>query len=470
MKAVIVNLKLLYQKRGMWGWYILIGIGIWMYFSRSMREPLPDNLFYTGFASPLLVLIATGCALGRLFTDTWDNPSFFRLPNQINITRRILFFIGLLIAVLISLSIKLFFPWMIIGARNAPIMLTTYFLLVFWINVIIAYYYYKIAVIVLCISYFFFPIVAKFGLWHTVNSFLLDHVWVSTVVFCLSTCLLYCTFDRKSSSRTLSKSAWVAGNLKTSGCESVEPDSGRPPVNLYIERSVNFFDSIFYNRIRSKNHHSILPHLFGRIYIILEHIFFNWKIILFLNILFFLISCITINRYTTMNLLPFFFSLFGILVGYMCIIPKSDIFIPISRRGRFFVEIITVLATILIALVFASAIVLFSKLLPSTIIILMFAPDPSSFISFNAKYLICIVMFLPTASATIKVFRNNIGLSTIVMSGVVVCLMSTYLYVIYSWPHIFNLYHSYISIFIMVVSFGFYLTIIYYDSFKRSFS
>lgn len=469
MKLFAANLKLLYQKSGMLGWYLIVGIGLYTYLSRSIRESQPENLFHTGFASPLLVLIAAGSAFGRLYTDAWNKPTFFCLPEQRKTSRNVILFLGIILSGLISLSIHFLFPWMTKGVHGATIMMISYYLMVYLINATIAYYFFAISVVILSVSYFFFPIMGRIGLWYALNSFLLNHMWVSTFVFCLISLLLYTFFGRTPHVRSLKRTQRLS-NYKQAG----NPESGiaapeMPFAKKMVSRTSGFVDHLFFDRIRKNSCSFVLPHSLGRIYVILKSLLLNWKMIIFLNLFFFFISCITVTRYNTFNLLPVFFSIFGILVGFLCLIPKTDIFFPVSRKERFFVEITTVLTAIFISLIFASLIVLLSKILPRNIIMLMFGPDPSLFRPFNAKYIVFAVILLPATSAVIKIFRNKIVSSAIVLTGVALCVLGVHFYPKCYGIDKFNGINSYFFVLIMLVSLGFYLATIYYDSFKRSF-
>jgi hypothetical protein len=431
-----------------------------------MRELSSENQFYTGFASPFWVLIAAGIALGRLYTETWDKPNFYSLPRQVETSKKILLFFGLVVSTLLSLSVNSFFPWMTNGIQGTSILLICYYLMWYWFSVIIAYHFYRAAVVFVSISYFIFPIISQIGLWHLINSFLLAHVFPSTLGFFTVNILLYRFFGKKlkieHSNTLLSFKTFFQKDFFS---------AARNASGIYQAKAglIKMVDSFFYSRIKNGNFSTIYPHLSGRIYIIITSMISKWKIILFLNLFFFLIGSIFVNRYNTINLLPLFFSLFGILAGYMCMVPKSDIFFPFSRKGRFWVETTTVITAILIALVFAFIIVYLSKIIPDEIIIFIFGPDPNNFISFNFKYVVFTVLFLPATSAFIKIFRGKIILSAVSMTAFAVGLSCIYFFTKNNWADFFSRYQPFPLIVAIIVSFGFYFLTIYYDSFKRSF-
>jgi len=477
MKTITANLKLLYQSREMWVWYFIFGICIFLAFVFPDIPPyFPVGVEIRPFNSmrlikPIMVLIVFGFAMGRLVADGWTKPMFFCLPGQIKTFLKILLLMGLASAAITSLATTTFTPWMMIRSLSVIIALFSFYLMIYWLSVITIIRFNKLVSVILLFYFVLFtiPIMGRMEILIFIQKLLLTHPWVSAFVCWTITCLIYYALGCRALVRSICGTLWVIFFVgrETSGSNKYNPM--RLTKTLYLERFAGFINCFFSERIQSNNHSLILPHLWGRVYEIFSYLISNYLTILFVSVLVFFCSLTLINHIRSIDIQPFYFSLFGILFAHTCVLSRSDILMPVSRRGQLFSGITTVITSISIMLVVVVTFVLLSKILSiaDNFTTILFVVE-SKFISFNGKYIFFSAIVLPTTAGLIILFQKKPLLSILAIMGLASFLLAANIYVIKNGEYIFNMFNLFFIFLLTVLSFGFYLAILYFDSKKRS--
>jgi hypothetical protein len=429
---------------------------------------------YWALISPILSLYIVGFAIGRLVAEVWKKAFSYCIPGQIETSRKMIFLIGLVITIIISLVMVTSFYGMISGAPAVFITLVSFYLMFYSLTIIITIQLKYTSFVILYFLIFGMPNMGRLGLLTAIEDLLLNHPWLVTFFSCMVTYLIYCLVGRRYLSRSMFFTPWQPF-LATK-------DNSRPNrfkdicliLGPHTGGIAEFVNHLFSKRIQSNNRSPLLPLLWGRVYIILGALASNWQMIFFGSIFIFFFVYIFINNFHEIYYQPFLFGLLGVVGGKICVISGSDILLPLSRRDRFFSGITALITAICIMLVLASAFVLLSKLfasiLPPSIILGRTSIEINSFqpVSFQAEYIFLTAIVLPTIGGLFILFQKRLSLSMIVIASIVIYIVIINFHLFYTEGHIVMMFNSFIGIMALFLSSGFHLVVLYYDSIKRS--
>jgi len=333
--------------------------------------------------------------------------------------------------------------------------------MIYWLSVLTAIRFNRIVFVIFYFVYIIIPTIDRLGLLKPVQNMVLNYPLALVCICGLASYLMYRAVVRRDLACSLCGVPWLDffAGWEKSRLNRFRIEPTRVIQSSYTEQFAEFLNHLFSKRIRSNNRSLLLPHIWGRAYIIFASTLFNWwrLVGLFLLIWFSLIM----PKYLFGRQI-FFFYVLGLVGGQMCIMSGSDILLPLGRKGWFFSGITTLITTISIMLVLVAALVLLSKML-----ICIF--PPSELISLQGKYIFISIILLPTTSGLFILFRKRMFLSRIiVLTGILISLYCIHSYIAYKGGYIFNMFNLIILILITVASFGFYLAVLYYDNMKRS--
>jgi len=471
MKTITANLKLLYQKPEMWIWYFLNGIIIIMIMISINDSVHIDNkpVGWCLFIMPLLNLSMVGSAMGRLVVDVWNKHTFFCLPRQIETSMKMLSLMGLATCIITFVVMLSIFSWTKVGFLSGSIMLISYYLMIYWLSVIISIWLYRVVFIISFFALFIPGIINYYGINYIFENLPFNHIWISTFIFLIISCIIYHALTRKSLVRFLvaAPRLMLFFGWKNAVLNSYESSHLRK--NSHIDQFSKFIDYFFCEHIKSNNCSLTLPIIWGRVYISFRFMISNYRRIFSACLLVFFCTLIFINDKRLIDLQPYFFSLFGVLGGHMCLMYGSGILLPISRKGQFFCGITAFMTSIFSMLILAAAFVLFSNILSATKNFTSFIFFlRSEYIPFDGKYIFLSVIVLPATAGLLLLFRKKAALSMIAIIILALFLLAFNLYIVDNGGYIFNMFNLFFIFLLTVLSFGFYLAILYYDSMKRS--
>ena len=473
MKIMTANLKLLYQNREMWAWYLFMGIGIW-HISSSFYTPksIPsvDYMNNWDLIAPVFVLTILGCAMGRFTAGIWTKPAIFCIPGQIETSRKMLLFIGLAVSALTYLIITIITSWIILRYPGTIISLLGFYLMIYIVSVITSIRFNKLCFVIPYFILFIMPLMNRMEILSFIQNLLLAHPWRSALVCWIINFLTYYAVGTRYMPRHIcgAPSMTFFVSLESAGSNRDSLDSLKK--DRFIKKVAETINRLFFQLIQSNNRSLILHHMWGRAYVIAGSFISNWRKIFFDGPVIFLSAATIINSIRIIELQSFLYSFIGLLGGHICIMSGSDIFIPLDRRGRFFSKISALITATFIMLVLAAMLNVLSKILPNnfTKFISLTGPTDASFL--NSKYIFFTMILLPVTGGLLILFRKKSFLSVLLITGITIFLLGTHYQLIDNMGYIFNMSSLFVVIPAIILSVGIYLAITYYDSMKRSLS
>lgn len=471
MKALKANLRLLYQNREMWAWYFILVMSIHYILSSFPIPESPHKIDIVnswGMISPTLALVVLGCAMGRITASLWTKPIFFCIPGQITTTRKMLLIIGLFASATTTLIMIIFLPWTVLRSLHIQFAVLGFYLMIYCLSAIISIRFNKLVFFIPYLILFFMPLMNRMEILGFIQSLLLTHPWISSIVCWTINCLAYYFLGMKYLPRRL---CGMSSVIFFTGLGSPGSNVSRPirfESNTYFIGAMKVIRQFFLERIRSNNCSSISPHVWGRIYMILGSFTSNWRLIFFDGPVIFLSVAIFISSFRLVEFQSFLYGFIGLLCGHTCVISGSDIFLPLDRIGRFISELTALITAIFIMFFLAVLFDLLSKILPHCITSFINLNWSSDSISLNVKHIFLMIIILPITCGLLILFRKRSVFSILTITGLSIFLLGIYYYIINNGLYNINTQNLPALILIIIISFSFYLTIIYFDSINRS--
>jgi hypothetical protein len=471
MKPFKASLRLLYQNREMWAWYFILAVSIYHILSSlptPQSAPTNDPVNGWGLIAPNLALAVLGCAMGRITAGIWTKPVFFCVPGQKVAIRRMLMLIGLAASAITYLVMAILLPWPILRSLNMQVALIGFYLQIYFLCLILSIRFNKLIFFIPYFILFFIQLMNRLEILSFIQGKLLIYPWSSAVVCWMINGLIYFTLATNHFPRRLFGMPAVIffTGLESSGSNGYRP-SGLTR-ERGIKRATEIFGQIFLDRIRSANQSPVSPHVWGRIYMIFGAFISNLRVVFFDGPIIFLSAAILINSFRFVEMQSFLYGFIGLFGGLICVMSRSDIFLPIDGKGRFVSELTALATAIFIMLILAALFDLFSKILPRSVTSFIYLNWGSEFISLQVKYIFFTMMLLPMTTGLLILFKKKSFLALLSMTGLAIVLLGAHKYVLEKTGYAFNLFSVLAVILTACVSLGFYLTVIYYGSIKRS--
>jgi|GEM_PF-6652651 len=470
MKGITANLKLLYQTREMWGWYFLFFISILhilsSFFTPQSRH-ITDLSYNWDLIAPLLPLAVWGCAMGRLAASIWTKPISFCMPGHIRTSRKMLTLMGIAVASVTSLIMMIFPFWLTLKPLNI-VTLFSFYLLIYCLSVITSILFNKLVFVIPYLVLFVMPLMNRLEMLSLIQNILLNDTWSSLFVCWAVILLIYYVVGTKYLPRRMcgapSMTFFVGSEAPGSDLYST-PLPQNNPLPKRIAGAVNQF---FLVRIQYNKSSSIVPHIWGRIYVILGSFISNWRVIFFDGPIIFLAAAIFINSIRVIDLQSFLYSFIGLLGGHICVMSGSDIFLPVDRRGRFFSELTALMTAISIMLIITGLFAFLSRILPHSVTSFINLTWSSNFVTLHVKYIFITMILLPITGGLLILFRKKSFLFILTVTGIAIFLLGAHYHMIKKIGFAFSAFNIPSIVLLTALSFGFYMAIIYYSVIKRS--
>lgn len=473
MKIITANLKLLYQNRELWAWYLIAGISIFYIISSLPAQPSsadfdPSHDWY--LLSPILVLAIIGCAMGRLTASIWTKPLFFNLPGQTKKSRELLFLIGLAAAAITTVIMTAILSWITFSSFSVMISSFSFYLMIYSLSLIISIRFNKSVFVIPYFLLFITPLLNNLDILYFVQSQLLAHPWASAFICWIFILMISNTIGSKHLFRSL---CGAPSLIFFVGRENPGSDGRIYEIqkkDSHGERFSGTVNRLFFQNIQSNNRSSVSPQLRTRIYVILGSFISNWRIIFFDGPIIFLSVAILINSSRSVELQSFLYSFIALMGGHICLISESNIFLPVDRRQRFFREITALITGIFVMLILVAAFNILSKILPNSLTSFISLYGPTEVNSMHRIYIFFTIILFPITGGLLILFKKRSYLSILSITGIATFLLGFYYHLINNMGYTLLNFNLFIVILSIVISFGFFLSVIYYNSFKRSFS
>lgn len=469
MKPLAANLKHLYQSPNMLVTFLLLISYILMALV-SYHRPDP---FLRPLAFILLNTSFLGLVIGSIAGDVWNKPFAFVLPGHVKTAKKMLILIWLFVTLIGTASISgMFLP----EIRKDYAVLTALIgiiSLLYWAGVglhTIRKGYLKIVFFILYMSPF---LMMSTFIRNTAFSSLIAHPWIMSFTGSLISYLMYRDIIHRDNIRQLCDSPYAGifdgfdkRKLKklTQARLRMKQDQKQSPIN---ELAANFFSDHIKNRFQS----SFLPHMWGQIYISIGRLTGYWKRLL-LNSLFLPIFLSFMARIDESGIIGFdavIFIMVSALGALMCTSLRSDIHFLLRSRSNYFHQgIAAMLTALLIVMGFMLISILFSHALSAIVPSLMLMGKPFEIIPINFGWIFIPVTILPLIAGFFVLLKGRSLMMGAILIFMTIILVQVFYTLTERWEHIPFMYGLIFFMIITALTWGFHLTVLYYDSMKRS--
>lgn len=455
MKPLTANLKILYQFPRVWFFHCILIIGILM-----LLGPIFIKL-------SLLFILWYGVAIGSITRGLLSKPFAFCLSGHVKEAQRMPLLVWLAITIVYAL---LFF--MDLDHRYA--------LFVGSIGLISLSYWLGVVVIIpkgRYISFATFLIIILIlqrnpNLKTIIEQISLTHAWAIAFVGGILSYLIYRAIGSKENVRRLCAMPWlgsVATNIEKQN--RFNRERMRMKQNHKLDRTSSSTESLFSKRIRSNQNSTLLAHLWGQVYLTIGSPTSYWRGILIGGFCILILNCfpLLIPSQETPQQAPGVGVVFSILacIGGACIFIyyRYAVFLLIGRKEHLWRGVVFLFTATLIVLGFMVMAILYSNLISGSLFPIMF--EGRSYLPhIRWVFLVIPVLLIPLFGGLVILFRKGGGLIAMGSTIIIVIAASFYMVeVMESRPFVT---HLLIILSTAVITWGFHLAVLYYDSMKRS--
>lgn len=469
MKPLTANLKTLYQLRFIWLFHIVLISGVLIMSAAIYKLGTTDPPY---IVIPLLIFFVYGVIIAFLLADISSKPFAFCLPNQIRTTQKMPLFIWLSMMTIISLLIVvLSFMGIRIGYAHflGSIGLMS---LSYWLGFtiimpkrrgLIAFLFFFLLLFIIV-----FSIISEIKF---IESILVAHPWISIFLSSIIVYWVYRDLGRKQYSRRLCIISWPG--FSTFGMKKhhrFKPEYMPMNRNQRYDRLAKLIGSFFPKRISSNQNSLLFAHLYGQIYLIIGPFITYWKLILGQCVIFFLIFSVfaSLDSGPHMDLFLFHMIIF-IFAGLFCSVifehHRYYLFSLIERRKHFCRGIVFLITVLLIVLAFMALSLLsfniISDYIPPNIFGNKSLVPPIEWI-----LLVVPVIIVPLFGGLVILLRKTVLIISMVIMFFIAIAAS--FYVVNVMEHASSIIDPIIVLSAAAITWGFHLTVLYYDSMKRS--
>jgi len=430
MSILQANLKHLYQRRSLWFWNIFLALAA----AGFCIEPLTDSTPEKGeFVLYLIICLPLGIITAGLQQEILTKPFSFCLPGHRKIPRRLIFSVGGVVSILLSLLFfahpSLDFPYVLLVACSAALTGMTVYLLGVLPTLAFSQ---SIAIIG------FFPLIVFATTFFGAHR-LLQHIIISSpvpmIIFAGSICTLFWFWlGRDSLARNHSGrltlcifDAWSPRKVK-------KYHQAQADRRLAQKGKIHFekMETLFLTRMKKRRFFSKGRYAWGNLYIVLAAALRPWRShypISWLLLIVFM-GYFGVRDRPVSNFL-FVIPVLGLL--HSDLLPCRSILLPAGRNQKYYGAAFSAAAMTLITALFPVAIFLASILFDS------FLPDISlkgrtfSYHPMNIRYLYLCLLFVPIALVIATIFpRNNLlriifGMALIYLGMLLVMMPTSFL-------------------------------------------
>jgi|WetSurMetagenome_2_1015567.scaffolds.fasta_scaffold34026_2 hypothetical protein len=470
MKPLAANLKLLYHHHMMWiTFLILISYIIIASLLVHIQSPFNKPLIFILFNSSFL-----GIAIGSISASIWNKPFAFVLPGHIKVVKKMLILIWLFVTLIGTASI---------AGMLLPEIRKEYAVLTALIGIISLIYWASVGshtiheghlkIVSLVLSMLPILLILSSFIRDAASSFLITHPWIMSLTGGMISYLIYRDITRRDNIRSLCDSPYSGfldgldkKRLKKLTQARLQMKQDQKPSRT-SELAANFFPGHIKNRARS----IFLPHMWGQIYISIGRLTGYWKWLL-LNSLFLPIGLSLIARIDESGIIRFdavIFILVSALGAIMCADLRYDIHFLLRSRSNYFHQgIVAMLTALLIVVGFMLISILFSHALSAILPSLMLMGKPFEIVPINFGWIFIPVTILPLIAGFFVLLKGRSFMMGAILIFMTIILVQVFYSLTERWEHIPLMYGLIFFMIVAALTWGFHLTVLYYDSMKRS--
>jgi hypothetical protein len=459
MKPLTANLKTLYQCRYLWIFHsmlIIVFLGAIIAFSEPEAEfPL--------IGIPLISITLYGEFIAIAAGDILSKPFGFCLPGLIGIVRRFIVFIWLSIMIIFSLIVVVLYS---LGFK------TDYGIFIGHIGLLTICYWMGITVIInrWMLLLFLFVFLMPFFLHGMIGieTLLMPHPGSLALLSGILGYLVYRAVGRRENARRLcTKPGFGFGNFSARAQARFKRERMRRNQDQKLDRASESAGSFFSGHIRSNHHSTLLAHLWGQVYLIIGPIVAFWRAILLSIVLFSLGLCL-LQQIQGQGLYMFLLMIFitaSVCVSIIFQYHRFDISLLIGRKEYFWRGIVLLFTVLFMSLIVMAVSLLLFNLLSGILPPITFDSKPFS-PAMNWILLVFPVIMIPLFGGLFILFRKTILMISIIIMLIIVMVASLSVVIaVENAPLIIGLI---IVLSAIVMTWGCFLAVLYYDSMKRS--
>ena len=462
MKSLTANLKTLYQCRRIWIFHLILISG---FITMGISSYILGAEF-PFFAFPLIFITLYGEGIAMIAGEVLSRPYGFCLPGHTKTVQKFI--------LLIWLSIMTIF-FLIIATLYVNGCKTSYAIFIGYIGLFNLSYWMGITIIIK--RWIIFPFLAFLGLSFTtffmpelidIRTVLMAHPWFLTFLSGVISYMIYRAVGRRENVRRLCAKPGIGfGAFSAEAQARFKRERMRMMQYKKPDRASESAGDFFSGRIRSNHHLTLLANLWGQVYLVIGPIASSWRAILLGIVLFSLCLCL-LQQVKGQGLFMFLLMIFiaaSVMISIIFQYHRFDISLLIGRKEYFWRRIFLLFTIIFISLgIMASSFLLFNLLsgflLPITFEKKSFSP------AINWILLIVPVLMIPLFGGIFILFRKTILMISIIIMLIIVMVASCSMVVaMENAPLLIGLI---IILSAAVITWGYFITMLYYDSMKRS--
>ena len=453
MKPLTANLKTLYQSPKIWLFHGILMIVILM-----LLEPIFIKL-------SLLFILWYGVAIGSITRGLLSKPFAFCLSGHVKEAQRMPLLVWLVITIVYAL---LFF--MDLDHRYALFVGSIGLIsLSYWLGVVIIIpkgRYISFATFLIIIL----TLQRNPNLNTIIEQMSLTHAWAIAFVGGILSYLIYRAVGSKENVRRLCAMPWlgsVATNIEKQN--RFNRERMRMKQNHKPDRAALWSESFFLERIRSNQTATFFAHLWGQVYLTIGSPTSYWRGILIGGFCILILNCFPLiipSQETPQQGVGVVFSIIA-CIGGACIFIyyRYAVFLLIGRKEHLWRGVVFLFTATLIVLGFMVMAILYSNLISGSLFPIMF--DGRSYLPrIRWVSLIIPVLLIPLFGGLIILFKKGGGL--IAMSSTIILVLAASLFMVEVMESRPFVIHLLIIFSTAVITWGFHLAVLYYDSMKRS--
>jgi hypothetical protein len=415
----------------------------------------------------LLFINFYGLFIGMITRESLSKPFAFCLTGHAKEAQRKPLLVWLAITIVYAL---LFF--MDLDHRYALFVVSIELIsLIFWSGVVVIIpkgrFISFAAILIILLTFQSYPDLNKI-----IEHMPLAHAWAITSVSGILSYLIYRAVGSKENVRRLCVMPWL-GSVATSKVKQSRFKRERMRMNQdrKADRAALSTRVFFSERIRSNQNSTLLAHLWGQVYLTIGSATIYWRRILIVGFFILILKCfalITPSPETPPQAPGAFLALFIIVSVWgasIFIYYRYSFFLLIGRKEHLWRGVVFLFTATFIVLGFIAAVILFSNLISGSLLPTMF--EGRSFLP-HIRWVSLIIpaLLIPLFGGLVILFRKGGRLIAVGFTIIIVLVASSCMIeVMESRPFIT---HLLIILPTAIITWGFHLAVLYYDSMKRS--
>ncbi len=468
MSPLAANLKHLYQFRFMWIYHLILVSGILSLFTGMMTIDTSGDLSEVSW----IMFILVGEMFGMAITGTSARPFSFCLPNHERAVKKMLLTIWMAMVLLCLLIVSILYLFNVHIDPSLFIASICLMSLCFWSGVSV--FIRKLGFIPLFFSMTAFLIISFKDMGITIFPAIANHPWILVLSSNILCFLIYHATGSRRNHRQLCTTPWFGfGDSSQSRQRLIKRKWMRQAEKHATGITDDLFSKYITDRIRSKHHSGLIPHLWGQVYLLTAPIFSRWKFLwipfLFAYIMLILVPCVIIES-TKPGFFYFFDGMMLVFSSFAFSIlftnQRFKYFLFPGRNVHFFRGIVVLLTTMLLSLGFFGISILSFNYLSALFPEITVMGRSLTFLSIPPIMLIIPLIHVPLFGGLFILFKGIVLRIALTVTGVIALIVTIFgMPAMETAPFLLNLA---VVVIAAAITWGFHLAALYYTSMKRS--